>query len=121
MHMTNWYMWPTYRNLRGILVFSMYLAIMFSLSHEPCILKVQAIAKRCYRTFGVKANIMPASVTHDVSSTFSGTIGEVLLSHVWGQSSLTMCRLNLNFKILGEILASHTSGSVIIHHVQAES
>ena len=28
----------------------------------------------------------------------------------WGQSSLTMCRLNLNLKILGEILVSHTGG-----------
>ena len=32
------------------------------------------------------------------------------LSHLGGQSSFTMCRLNLNFKILGEILVSHTYG-----------
>ena len=38
-----------------------------------------------------------------------------------GQSFLTMCRLNLNFKILGEILVSHTGGSNIFHHVQIES
>ena len=30
-----------------------------------------------------------------------------------------MCRLNLNFKILGEILVTHTGGGAIIfHHVQ---
>ena len=36
-----------------------------------------------------------------------------------GQSSLTMCRLNLNSKISGVILVSHTGGSIIFHHVQA--
>ena len=37
-----------------------------------------------------------------------------------GKSSFSMCRLNLKFKILGEILGSHTwEGSVIFHHVQA--
>ena len=37
-------------------------------------------------------------------------LGEILVSHTGGQSSFTMCRLNLNFKILGEILGSHTLG-----------
>ena len=32
-----------------------------------------------------------------------------------------MCKLNMNFKILGEILGSHTRGSIIFHHVQAKS
>ena len=37
-----------------------------------------------------------------------------------GQSSFTMCRLNLNFKFLGEILGSHAGGgSIIFDHVQA--
>ena len=31
-----------------------------------------------------------------------------------------MCRLNLNFKILGDIQVSHTWGLIIFHHVQAE-
>ena len=49
-------------------------------------------------------------------------LGEILVSHtVGGQSSLTMCRLNMNFKILGEILVSHTGGSIIFYHVQAKS
>ena len=40
----------------------------------------------------------------------------------WGsQSSFTICRLYLNFKILGEVLVSHTRGSIIFHHVQAKS
>ena len=39
-----------------------------------------------------------------------------------GQSSLTMCRLYLNFKILDEILVCHTWGvSIIFDHVQAKS
>ena len=39
-----------------------------------------------------------------------------------GQSSVTMYRLNLNFKILGEILVCHTMGvSIISDHVQAKS
>ena len=48
-------------------------------------------------------------------------LDEILVCHVGGQSSLTMCRLNLNFKILGEILVCHTGGSVIFDHVQAIS
>ena len=49
-------------------------------------------------------------------------LGEILVSHTQvGQSSLTMCRLNLNLKILGELLVSHTGGSIIFDHVQAES
>ena len=40
-------------------------------------------------------------------------LGEILVSHIWGhQSSFTMCRLNLNFQIVGEILVSHTGGGV---------
>ena len=35
-------------------------------------------------------------------------LGEILI--LGDQSSLTMCKLNLNFKILGEILVSHTRG-----------
>ena len=35
-------------------------------------------------------------------------LSEILVSHTQGgQSSLTMCRLNLNSKILGEILVGH--------------
>ena len=37
------------------------------------------------------------------------------------QSSLTMCRLNLNFQILTEILVSHMGGSIISDHVHVES
>ena len=38
-------------------------------------------------------------------------LGEILVSHtLGGQSSFTMCRLNLNFKILVEILVGHTGG-----------
>ena len=38
-------------------------------------------------------------------------LGQILVSHtLGGQSSLTMCRLNLNLKIIGEILVSHTRG-----------
>ena len=38
-------------------------------------------------------------------------LGRILVSHTQGaQSSLTMCMLNLNFKILGEILICHTQG-----------
>ena len=50
-------------------------------------------------------------------------LGEILVSHTQvGQSSLTMCRLNLNLKILGEILVmSYWGGSIISDHVQAES
>ena len=48
-------------------------------------------------------------------------LGEILVSHTQvGQSSLTMCRLNLNLKILGEVLFSHTGGSIIFEHVQAK-
>ena len=32
-----------------------------------------------------------------------------------------MCMLNLNFKILGEILVYHTGGSIIFDNMQAES
>ena len=38
-----------------------------------------------------------------------------------GKRSFTACRLNLKFKILGEILVSHTGASIIFHHVQTES
>ena len=38
-----------------------------------------------------------------------------------GQSSLAMCRLNLKFKILVEILVGHTLGLIIFDHVQAKS
>ena len=50
-------------------------------------------------------------------------LGEMLICHTQvAQSSLTMCRLNHNFKILGEILFCHTSGgSIIFDHVQAKS
>ena len=49
-------------------------------------------------------------------------LGEILVGHTGGgQSSLTMCRPNLNLKILGKILVSHTGGSIIFHHVQAKS
>ena len=38
------------------------------------------------------------------------------------QSSLTMCRLNLNFQVLAEILVCHTrGGSIIFDHVHVES
>ena len=47
-------------------------------------------------------------------------LDEILVSHTGGQSSFTMCRLNLNFIILGEILLHHV-GSFIFHHVQAKS
>ena len=45
------------------------------------------------------------------------------LSYLGGQSSLTMCRLNLNLKLLGEILVwSVISGeSIILDHAQAEA
>ena len=39
-------------------------------------------------------------------------LGDILVVHLGGQSSLTMCRLNLNFKILGEILVSHTCSTI---------
>ena len=49
-------------------------------------------------------------------------LGEILVRHnLGGQSSLTMCRLNLNFKIIGEILVRPTWGSIIFHHVQTNS
>ena len=50
-------------------------------------------------------------------------LGEILVCHTWGgQSSVTMCRLNLNFKILSEILVCHTMGvSIIFDHVQTKS
>ena len=38
-----------------------------------------------------------------------------------GQSSLTMCRLNLNFQILGEILVCHNGRSIIFDDVHVES
>ena len=47
-------------------------------------------------------------------------LGEILVSHTVGgrgQSSLTMCRLNLNFKILGEILVCHTVWGREINHL----
>ena len=45
------------------------------------------------------------------------------LSYLGGQSSFTMCRLNLNLKILGEILVWSVipGGSIIFHHVQTKS
>ena len=50
-------------------------------------------------------------------------VSETVISDILGggQSSFTICRLNLNFQILGEILVSHTGGSIIFHHAQAES
>ena len=47
------------------------------------------------------------------------TVPETVISDilVGVQSSSTMARLNLNFKILGEI----PGGSIIFHHVQAKS
>ena len=55
-------------------------------------------------------------VNHLVRSVL--TLNSVILG---GQSSLTMCRLNLNLKILGEILVSDTGGSIIFDHVQTKS
>ena len=40
---------------------------------------------------------------------------------VGGQSSFATCRLNLNFKILGEILVGHMGGQSSFGHVQAKS
>ena len=37
-----------------------------------------------------------------------------------GQPSFTLPRLNLNLKMLGEILVSNTGGSINLHHVQAK-
>ena len=38
-------------------------------------------------------------------------LGEILVCHTRGINHLlTMCMLNLNFKILGEILVCHTGG-----------
>ena len=50
-------------------------------------------------------------------------LGELLVCHMGGQSSFTMCTLNLNLKILGEILVWSVilEGSIIFHHVQADS
>ena len=50
-------------------------------------------------------------------------LSEILVCHTWGgQSSVTMCRLNLNFKILSEILVCHTMRvSIIFDHVQTKS
>ena len=49
-------------------------------------------------------------------------LGENLVIHTQvGQSSLTMCRLNLNLKILGELMVGHTGGSISFDHVEAES
>ena len=46
----------------------------------------------------------------------------MLICHTQGaQSSLTMCRLKMNFKILGRILVHHNTGSIIFDHVQAKS
>ena len=47
----------------------------------------------------------------------------MLIWHTQGaQSSLTMCRLNLNFKILGRIFVCHTQvSSIIFDHVQTKS
>ena len=48
-------------------------------------------------------------------------LGEILVRHNLGdQLSLTMCRLNLNFKILGEILVCHIWGSIIFDHVKTK-
>ena len=48
-------------------------------------------------------------------------LGEILFGHVGVQSSLTMWKpIYLNFKILGEILVS-PGGSIIFDHVQAKS
>ena len=43
-------------------------------------------------------------------------LGEILVCHTaWGVNHLlTMCMLNLNCKILGEILVCHTAGESII-------
>ena len=50
-------------------------------------------------------------------------VGELLVCHMGGQSSLTMCRLNLNIKNVGEILVWSVilGRAIIFHHVQAES
>ena len=43
-------------------------------------------------------------------------------SYLGGQSSLTMCMLNLNLKILGEMMVTHTwSGQSSFDHVHVES
>ena len=48
-------------------------------------------------------------------------LGEILGSHTLGvQSSLTMWKLYINFKILGEILVS-PGESIIFDHVQTTS
>ena len=50
--------------------------------------------------------------------------GEILASQgAGGQSSLTMCTLNLNFKISGKILGSQEGegGSIIFDHVHTKS
>ena len=42
-------------------------------------------------------------------------LGEILVCHTMGgggQSSLTMCRINLNFKILGEIIPGAVQSSL---------
>ena len=46
--------------------------------------------------------------------------GKIMGSQWGGQSSLTMCRLNLNFKISGEILGSQ-GGSIIFDNVHTKS
>ena len=52
-------------------------------------------------------------------------LGEILVCHTtWGVNHLlTMCMLSINFKILGEILVCHTAqGSPSsFHHVHVES
>ena len=44
-------------------------------------------------------------------------LGEMMVTHTWGvgggQSSFTRCMLNLNFKILGQMMVNHTWG---VHH-----
>ena len=48
-------------------------------------------------------------------------LDEILVGHTRGINHLLMSRLNLHFKILGEILVSDTWGSIIFCYVQAES
>ena len=48
-------------------------------------------------------------------------LGEILVGHMGGQSSFAMCWLNLNFKILGEIVVCHMGGQSSFGHVQAKS
>ena len=49
-------------------------------------------------------------------------LSEILVGHTWGVNCfLTMYRLNFNFKILVEILVSHTWEVNHFDHVQAKS